>query len=542
MRSSDIPAIDKRMELFGVIPDDYMEWAGRNFLAKRNYIFFSRREKTAYCSACGREFGYPRKGVYEISGREYSFWEDPKHNHVTTCPFCEGKYIAKNLVFGRSKLRSADWGLLMQAKNGCVLVRYILHTRDFTGDYKKPVTETIEMQRDIHSATDVEYYVWRTFHGNTDNGKERWCDPAGYMSGFYGRPSEFREPRSITLYNKDFSFLKKTVMKYCCLPEYLDYVKKNQIQQTSPYIISNYLVSYHKDPCIEQLIKVGLMNIVQDLIDESYGEKPVLGYEKTVCKSLKITKDQLRILRAIDKADLKDVLLAQTFSKMGITTGIEEFEAFRLHNESMATAAALIEFAVKHSSFRRMARYLGKHPGIHKHSYLEHLETLEMLGYDISLNENLYPKDFSKRHEEVMKELAKIQEERAKAKEKASFEAVKKHMAEMAKKARGQNPLTMTAGELMIKFPADPQEIRREGELLHHCVATYIGRVIDGKTSIFFIRRTDHPDIPFYTLEWKDSRIVQCRGLRNCDMTDEVKAFTRVWAEKMRKFEKGRAV
>ena len=37
----------------------------------------------------------------------------------------------------------------------------------------------------------------------------------------------------------------------------------------------------------------------------------------------------------------------------------------------------------------------------------------------------------------------------------------------------------------------------------------------DGETAIFFVRRLDEPDEPYYTLELKNRRVVQCRALYN---------------------------
>ena len=47
-----------------------------------------------------------------------------------------------------------------------------------------------------------------------------------------------------------------------------------------------------------------------------------------------------------------------------------------------------------------------------------------------------------------------------------------------------------------------------------------------------FIRKAENPDLPYYTLELSPKGdIVQCRGNHNCDMTDEVKAFVKLWHE-----------
>ena len=60
-------------------------------------------------------------------------------------------------------------------------------------------------------------------------------------------------------------------------------------------------------------------------------------------------------------------------------------------------------------------------------------------------------------------------------------------------------------------------------------------RVRKGETMIFFIRRKEAPEKPYYTLEWH-GKVVQCRGSHNCDMTPEVKAFVQIFQEKMTEY------
>ena len=38
---------------------------------------------------------------------------------------------------------------------------------------------------------------------------------------------------------------------------------------------------------------------------------------------------------------------------------------------------------------------------------------------------------------------------------------------------------------------------------------------------------------PYYTLEWRDNKVIQCRGMNNCSVTDKVKAFVKTFEEKM---------
>lgn len=82
---------------------------------------------------------------------------------------------------------------------------------------------------------------------------------------------------------------------------------------------------------------------------------------------------------------------------------------------------------------------------------------------------------------------------------------------------------------LIIRPAASQAELIKEGKLLHHCVAGYAKDHGDGKTSIFFIRKTEAPNIPYYTLELKDGKVLQNRGMKNCERTDEVRAFEKKW-------------
>ena len=96
--------------------------------------------------------------------------------------------------------------------------------------------------------------------------------------------------------------------------------------------------------------------------------------------------------------------------------------------------------------------------------------------------------------------------------------------------------LNLRSGRLFIRLPREIEELKIEGEALHHCVGTYSEKVRRGETMIFFIRLTAEPEKPFYTLEWK-GKVVQCRGFKNCDMTPEVNAFVDIFEKKMQEYE-----
>jgi maltose-binding protein MalE len=84
---------------------------------------------------------------------------------------------------------------------------------------------------------------------------------------------------------------------------------------------------------------------------------------------------------------------------------------------------------------------------------------------------------------------------------------------------------------LMIRPPTTTDEIIAEGHKLHHCIGSgnYIENMAKGNNCILFVRYAKQPDNPFFTMELRNNKVVQCRGKHNCGMTKEVKQFVTKW-------------
>lgn len=50
---------------------------------------------------------------------------------------------------------------------------------------------------------------------------------------------------------------------------------------------------------------------------------------------------------------------------------------------------------------------------------------------------------------------------------------------------------------------------------------------------ILFIRQEEKPDEPYFTLEYRGGKVIQCRGKNNCNMNTNVNAFVKVFEKKM---------
>jgi hypothetical protein len=72
--------------------------------------------------------------------------------------------------------------------------------------------------------------------------------------------------------------------------------------------------------------------------------------------------------------------------------------------------------------------------------------------------------------------------------------------------------------EFSIIAPEKPSDIANEGLALNHCVKSYIDAVVDGRTNIMFVRKTNDLKKPFYTLEVQNNQIRQCHGFCNSNV------------------------
>lgn len=134
-------------------------------------------------------------------------------------------------------------------------------------------------------------------------------------------------------------------------------------------------------------------------------------------------------------------------------------------------------------------------------TYRDYLADCVALGLDLDDRAVLLPKDLDAAHRRT------IQMVKHKANE-AKRPAFHKQ-AEKLQKWRYE------ASGLLIRPADDADELIAEGAALHHCVGGYADSMADGKTAIFFIRRLDEPDRPYYTLELVNRKVVQCRTRHN---------------------------
>ena len=146
----------------------------------------------------------------------------------------------------------------------------------------------------------------------------------------------------------------------------------------------------------------------------------------------------------------------------------------------------------------------------------DYWEDLPKIGANMNDREVMFPANLKAAHARVISAI-KYEED----------EALRKKFQKVAKKL---SVLQWEHDGLVIVPAASESELIAEGKILGHCVGGY-GESHCSGNSIFFIRHTQEREVPYFTLQLntKTGAVIQNRGEKNCQRTEEVKVFEQAW-------------
>lgn len=76
-----------------------------------------------------------------------------------------------------------------------------------------------------------------------------------------------------------------------------------------------------------------------------------------------------------------------------------------------------------------------------------------------------------------------------------------------------------------VIIPETADDIKEEGSVLGHCVASYVDNIMNKKTKIAFLRNLKDISVPLVTLEVSNGALVQARGRFNRSVKDDERQF-----------------
>lgn len=486
------------------LPRNYKKWCEKNIWD--NYIIYDAKEKTARCNACMTDFSTKKIKL--------------KHNNTVNCPVCKKEGIVKSLGLIKNGFEEIKWSEILDVKDEkTIYIRYIRHFRKYNhnGEIQN---EAIDNQ--IREIVD-DFCVSPYFCYN--DGWDKWRH---YMNEAYTTPSEFFVPRCCKVYGRCFEKkLSKTIYKNAGLDALVSQLSE---RWCDPNLIADYLCSYAKNPWYEKLIKVGMLELVDNFINYGTGDLVDVNGNR-LNQVLKLTVEELRTFKKLgpNKRLLNDI---HNFRKYGF--GEEEYKILNEASEtyyaktnkhpSVSDIEKLVNYGVSPKKALRMYNRYGT-------TYTDYLRMAKELNLDMKLKKVLYPKDVNQAHDEIMNQLEIVKNEKM----NAALKLAVKRIENFLKKSLNKKIFSYENKKYKILIPCSSEDFVKESVELGHCVKSYRQQVAEGKTNILFIRRKECEDKSYFTLEYKNGKIVQLRGKGNCEAPADVRKFVEGFIKKINK-------
>ena len=546
--------IDAVMDPIKAPPKQFEDWVWETGMSFSRYLIYKEEKKgeaVCECTHCGKIGTVKRKDIRL------------RNNEKGTCPFCGSRVTIKARGVMPAQLLDERWFLYVDPTEKGFVLRYFRAYRriqsdkyvDFLVNNSRIEQGMFEYSRAIYTFPNgkpkYESYEWGVYK---QRGDCRWCPDTGSIACM-----------ECILYPGNLpAAWEHTPMKYSAL---------EVLSGNMPTVALRYedaIKKYIEFPKLEWICKMGLNKLAKNIINSRYSGDLTGKIKKkgsTIYEILGLNKVNTKLLQAID-GDHYELRLLQVAQEIGLQFKAEQLKDYY---ETFSCNTDLLKQANRKTTLYKIVKYitresekypLGEESGCWRYSYmryreredprierkrnmakdwLEYLKWCKELRYDLDNMFIYMPKNFKKVHDRTAKEYREHLDKKAAAEKKRREREAKKQMEEtkraleeiLGENKDVQNAFQVKGKGLLLVVPASAEDIRAEGADLHHCVGTYVDRVARGETNIFFIRKEKEPDKPYFTMEWRDNDIVQCRGSRNCGMPPEVKAFTEAFKKKM---------
>lgn len=448
--------------------------------------YWFRKNKKFYCSHCGNEYeddwnecpNCHTRGTNRLITSRTNFDNFTKEYRVNVLQVYKGRIALRQYSIIQRIIN------LVESIEIEEIERSVVYNGDFQTLYK--------LNKD------------HKYHWNSSN-TDPWC---------FGRLNENnRVRRPIKYFNIEpesyEEVLKETEVKYTMVGKFIDELEDNGIHYSFRYIHAAAIY-----PWVEYVYKVGGLKLYKDILNFSADMRVVK--KQNIKKYIKFIKEKnpnavqfyMRSMSDKSNSKLSDQYI---LSQEGRSENV--LPMFRKMNQLCQMTGFSYEKINNYIESRKSECSRGTSLTIDE--YYDYLNMMINLKCPPTTELLAFPKDFVKAHDDAVKKFNALKLE-TKNKE------YKKRLSKLLK-------LEYSSNGLSIVVPRALDQIVQEGKSLGHCVGSYVERVQEGKTIILFIRNTNKIDKPFYTLEYKNKFVVQCRGFRNKNTTPEINQFIDEW-------------
>ena len=491
-------------ELLDSTPEQpaYFETWMKNHMSPM-YIFY-RRDKTGASCICGK------------CGIGYHTDETPVRHTKATCQWCgnHGKWEWKKVTTTQEDIR--QFALLQKVTNERVVLR------------------TFEISQRVRQGRAVDYSLDEIERRFFDmNGMQCIKKDYAYIKGRWIR--EWQKGRNRNVYGGLIYLgyedeIKKTDMKYCDV-ELINAVANRGVM--NGYKLALILEAYVNNPAIEMYAKNNMQHLVDALVSNGGKNKLIYRKGKKLQSQLRL-KDKSLIKRFIESKGDMDLLQVLQYEQKYNVRWTKEQEAFVVKYSK--DIKIFLKYMTLQQLMNRIEKYKQEKDSYGERStvyrYRDFLLMREELGYDMTNELYIYPKNLRQKHNELVVEKNLKRDNERMAKSDAKFCNIKKKYKKIDKKYHFETD------EYLIRPAGSASEIIKEGCTLHHCVGRndwYMEKHHKGESYIMFLRRKSEPDVPYYTIEISGTKIVQWYSMndRKPDM-EVIKAVLDQWVEKLK--------
>ena len=471
------------------IPTDYLNKA--KFESARYILFVNKDNKHGYCEHCGKTVEFDKT----------------KHKEEVVCPNCKGKMTVQH-TWRKPKCEwHLDWFVYGQAvDNETIVLRYIGVNQN--EDYTKTVKELAREVFDYKHGWSYKY----SFVDNTWKIKSSYYFTE-FIMGYHRR-------KQCCIGATEINNVKAEVAKLDCM-KYFKHL--NRYYRVYVYPRDNVKCLMNVS-LYEKLENAGLGKLAMSDYTRYYKAIKYKRTETSLIKMLGIDKLRFNLLRKYSNVTSLDFI--REHKDMPI-----DMLQYILSNNAISTYQ-MMNNNLNTNTFKAL-KYIVSNK-INTWEYSHYFDMLNKLGYQLD-NSYLYPKDFRKADSRVTDEyLAKQNEIKLKHMTKQS--AIIKKISDGLRGMENLREFLDGSKGLLVYVPESAKDLLDEGRSLHNCIGTYVDRVAEGKTFVFFVRKLDAPNEPFVAFEYANGGVVQCRYDHNKAVKDDnIINFVDAFAERLRK-------
>ena len=463
---------DQVMKTVPGLPKNWIAWVSKYGIME-HYIFYKYQKNGAtngYCTYCKKHVPI----------------RSPKYNQKGHCNIC-GQPVTFRSV-GKSGRFCTKWYrvYLVQRRKTSGFVIRIFQARTWykKAGYADCETTCHEEQRRIFSANGKE--ISNFVYGLFKRREMRWIL---YWKPWYYTCCGIQYKGNVYPYT--LSDLSRHELKETGLREYA--LRQKKIDP------GKYLYLWQTYPVLEQIVKAGLFQLVDDILEyratdaiKRKGRKPT--------EFLSVTKKEFRRLRDMN-GGAKELKWLQFEKSSGRI--IKDEEIYWMAKEELEPKD--LQFVLDRMSICQVRHYLVKQSEKSGDDishilqvWKDYLSMAGKLRLDVYDSIIYRTSDLQRRHSEAV-----IQMEEKK-KEIRRRELEEKYVGFQEQLIALKEKYEFSAGEYQIVAPKSIDDILYEGDTLHHCVNktdNYFDRIASKESYILFLRKKENPEVPFYTLE-----------------------------------------